>query len=333
MTRREFFLAVAMLAPMARDAIAQQSVTKKRIAVVSTIMKVTDMRIGGDPFYDLLFTELKRLGYVEGENLIIDRYSGEGVSQRYPDLAREVVSTKPDLIVSASSGLTSIFKAETSTIPIVAYTGDPIRFGLISSLAHPGGNITGVSVDAGIEIWGKRLALLTEAVPKLANVVFISSQPAWDMAGGNAVRETAQKLGISLTSAIVANPFGEADYRRAFGSIPRDQVDGLMFSDEFPHWANRDLLVQLVKETRLPAMFVHRFEVEAGGLMSYSYDGSPGLRTNAKQIVEILRGANPADMPYVQEVRFELVINLKTAKALGLDIPAGLVARADAVVE
>src|SRR5262249_45147705 len=243
MRRREFIALAGGMAVWPLVAHAQQSATKKRIAVVSPVMKVTDMRIGGDPIYDVLFNELKRLGYVEGENLIIDRYSGEGVSQRYPDLAREVVSTKPDLIVSASSGLTSIFKAETSTIPIVAYTGDPIRFGLISSLAHPGGNITGVSVAAGIEIWGKRLALLAEAVPKLANVVFISSQPVWDMAGGNAVRETAQKLGISLTSAIVANPFGEADYRRAFGSIRPDQVDGLMFSDEFPHWANRDLLV------------------------------------------------------------------------------------------
>jgi putative ABC transport system substrate-binding protein len=335
MRRRDFITLAGGMAvwPLAARAQQQRSTKKKRIAVVSTVMKVADMRIGGDPFYDILFNELKRLGYVEGENLIIDRYSGEGVSQRYPDLVREVVSTKPDLIVSASSGLTRIFKAETSTIPIVAYTGDPIRFGLISSLAHPGGNITGVSVDAGIEIWGKRLALLAEAVPKLANVVFISSQPAWDMAGGNAAREVAQRLGISLTSAIVANPFGEADYRRAFSSIRRDQVDGLMFSDEFPHWANRDLLVQLVQETRLPAMFVHRVQVEAGGLMSYSYEPTPSVRTNAKQIVEILRGANPADMPYVQAARFELVINLKTAKALGLDIPAGLIAPADAVIE
>ena len=333
MRRREFLLTVAMLALAARHAVAQRSTAKKRIAVASGVMKVADMTIGGDPFYDILFNELKRLGYREGENLIVDRYSAGGSNEKYAALVNEVVSSAPDVIVSASSALTLLFKADTNTIPIVAYTGDPIRFGLITSLAHPGGNITGVSVDAGVEIWGKRLALLAEAVPKLTNVVVIASQGAWDLAGGNAVREAAQKLGVSLLSAIVASPYKEADYRRAFDSIRRDHVDGVMFSDEFPHWANRDLLVQLVKELRIPAMFVHRVQVEAGGLMSYSYDGEPAIRTNARQIVEILRGAKPADMPYVQEVRFQLVINLKTAKTLGLEIPASLLARADNVIE
>jgi putative tryptophan/tyrosine transport system substrate-binding protein len=333
MKRREFIGVSAMFALTMRYAFAQQSRMKKRIAVVSPVTKVADMRIGGDAGYDTFFNELKRLGYAEGENLIVERYSAEGVPDRYPDLAKNIVSTNPDVICSAGTGLSRQLKAATNSIPIVAITGDPIRLGLISSLAHPGGNITGVSVDAGIEIWGKRLSLLAEAVPKLRNIVFLSSKPAWEQAGGVAMREAAEKLGTLLTSVIVSPPFDEAEYRRSFGSIEGRQVDAITFSDEFAHYANRFLLVQLVGEIRLPAIYVHRDQVQAGGLMSYSYNGAAAVRQNAKQVVEIFHGANPSDMPYIQEARFELVINLKTAKALGLELPDGLIARADEVIE
>jgi putative ABC transport system substrate-binding protein len=333
MKRREFLLGTAMLASLTCAASAQQAVAKKRIAVVEPSIKVADMRIGGDARYDVLLNELRRLGYVEGENLIVDRYSGEGRFERYADIAREVVGAHPDVIVSFGTPLTRLLKGATTTIPSVAYTGDPVRFGLISSLAHPGGNITGVSVDAGIEIWGKRLALLAEAVPKLVNVLFISTQGGWEGAGGRAAREAAQKLGLSIVRAPLSNPFDEAEFRRIFNSIQREQVDGITISDEGETYTYRFLLVQLIQQARIPAMHVHRDQTEAGGLMSYSYDIKGAVRRNAMQVTEILHGAKPGDMPYIQETRFELVINLKTAKALGLEIPAGLVARADAVIE
>ena len=205
--------------------------------------KTSDIK--NDPNAEVFDIELKRAGFVRGENLIVESYSAEGRPERHEALAREVVSTQPDVIVSFGTPLTLRFKAATSTIPIVALTGDPIRFGLLSSLAHPGGNIAGVSLDAGVEVWGKRLELLTE----------------------------------------------------------------------------------------LPALYHLREQVEAGGLMAYSYDLKSALRRQAMQVAEVLRGANPADMPYFQETRFELVINLKTAKELGLEIPAGLVAGAAAVIE
>jgi putative ABC transport system substrate-binding protein len=141
MRRRDFFLAAAMLAPAMRHAMAQQSAKTKRIAVVNPSTKVADF--GADPNFLVFLEELKRLGYVEGTNLIVDRYSGEGRTDRYDDLVREVVSTHPDLIWCSGSPLTRRFKAATSTIPIVALTGDPIRFGLVSSIARPGGNTGG----------------------------------------------------------------------------------------------------------------------------------------------------------------------------------------------
>jgi putative ABC transport system substrate-binding protein len=312
-------------------AMAQQSAAKKRMAGVTTTTKLENMR--SDPNFGTFFDELKRLGYVEGENLIVDLYSAEGKAERYEALAREVVSTNPDLIYTTGTPLTLRFKAATSTIPVVTITGDPIRFGIVTNLARPGGNITGVSADAGIEVWGKRLALLAQAVTDLNRVAFVSTQGGWNGPGGRAVRDAAPALGISLSSVLLTSPFNEEEYRRVLGSIQRDQVDGIMISDENENFAHRLLIVQLIQQMRIPAIYTYREQAEAGGLMSYSWDLKSAIRRNATQVAEILRGANPGDMPYFQETRFELVINLKTAKALGLEIPDGLVASANSVIE
>ena len=331
MKRRDFLLVATMLVPAVRQAVAQQPAPKKRLAVV-VFGKVEDARIGRDPNATIFFEELQRLGYVEGGNLIVDRWQYQ--SGRLEEIAREVVDRNPDVIASPGTPMTLRLKAATTTIPIVAITGDPIRFGLVSNLARPGGNITGVSVDAGVEIWAKRLELLSAAVPKLVNVIFVSSEGVWTNAGGQAVRDAAQKLGISLVRSTLNSPYGEAEYRSAFSSIQRDQLDGLILSDEgqvlLPQ---KSLLVQLIQQLRLPAIYPYRDLAEAGGLMSYSSDLKSVALRLAAQIVEILRGANPGDIPYSQAVRFELVVNLKTAKELGIEIPDGLVAAAAAVIE
>jgi ABC-type uncharacterized transport system substrate-binding protein len=330
MKRRDFLIAAAMLAPAIRQASAQQPATKKRLALI--VYNVKDMRMGGHPLATAFFAELQRLGYVEGANLIVDRVQYQ--SGRLEEIAREVVATNPDVIASPGTPMTLRLKAATTTIPIVAMTGDPIRFGLISNLARPGGNITGVSVDAGVEVWAKRLELLSSAVPKLRNVVFLSSEGTWASAGGQVVRDAAQKLGISLERATLSSPFGEAEYRSTLSSIQRDQVHGLITSDEGQVLLPKlPLLVQLVQELRLPAIYPYREFAEAGGLMSYSSDIKFVLLRQAGQIAEILRGANPGDIPYSQAERFELVVNLKTAKELGIEIPPELVGGAAAVIE
>src|SRR5258707_5929523 len=188
MHRRDFITLLGGAAaawPLA--ARAQQPAKMKRVALASPAVKVADMR--SDSNSSTFVEELKRLGYVEATNLIIDRYSAEGKLDRYGDLAHEVVSTHPDLIYTTGAPLTLRLKAATSTIPIVALTGDPIRQGIVSSIARPGGNITGVSVDAGFEIWAKRLELLAQAVPKLVNVVFVGRQVTWENPGGRGMRE------------------------------------------------------------------------------------------------------------------------------------------------
>ena len=153
--------------------------------------------------------------------MIIDRYSAEGQTARYGDIAREIVSTHPDLIVTSGTPIAVRLKAATSTIPIVAITGDPIRFGqLVSSLSHPGGNVTGVSVDAGTGTLGKRLELLAEAIPKLRNVFLVGAQGGWEGAGGKATREAAQKLGIAPVNAVAGtSPINEQAYRRTFDAM------------------------------------------------------------------------------------------------------------------
>jgi len=312
-------------------AIAQQAPAKKRIAVAIASGKPTDLQ--RDPMARLFDAELKRAGIIEGENVIIDRYYAEGHSDRYASVAREAVATNPDLIYTGGTPMTLQLKAATSTIPIVTMTGDPIRFGIVPSLAHPGGNITGVSVDAGVEVWGKRLSLLRQAVPDLRRVAFVATPGGWRGPGGRAVVDAAPALGIEVTSVLLSNPYDEAEYRTVLGSIRKDQFDGIMISDENEHNPHRMLILRLIQQLRLPAIYIFRDQAEAGGLMSYSWDIKSAIRRNAIQIAEILHGAKPADMPYFQETSFELVINLKTAKELGLEIPDGLVAGAAAVIE
>ena len=332
MKRREFLIASAVLVSGTGRTSAQQ-VSTKRLALVHPSTRVADMRIGGDIGFTVYLQELQRLGYVEGKNLTIDRYSAEGQAERYDSITREVVSNRPDLIAVSGIPIAVRLKAATSTIPIAAITGDPIRFGLVSSLAHPGGNVTGVSLDAGTELWGKRLEMLAEAIPKLHRALFVGPQSAWEGSGGKATREAAERLGIVLVNAPVATPVNEQAYRSTFETLKQDQADGLVFSADVESYPHRLLLVELAKQIGLPAIFVLREQAIAGGLMSYSTDLKSVIRTSAAQSAEILRGGDPSEMPYVQATRFELVINLKTARALGIEMPTTILARADEVIE
>ena len=333
MQRREFItlLGASTFAwPLA--ARAQQSSRMKRIAMVSPAGKIGDMGLNGVPFYRIVFEELSRLGYVEGQNLVVERYSGEGRTEHYADLARDVVNTHPDLIYSQSTCLALNFKAATTTIPIVTATADPIAGGLVSSVARPGGNITGVSVDAGIEVLAKRLALLLEATSKLSNARFLVSQLNWEGVVGATAREASRRAGISLAGEPMSS-FNEQEYQRAFNSMEHERVDGILVSDEPEQYTYRRLLVELAAKTRISAIYAYREHVELGGLMAYSFDLEDVARGNARQIAEILKGANPGDMPYRQATKFQLVINVKTAKALGLEMPSALLLRADQVIE
>ncbi len=332
MRRRDFIAALGIAATWPLAARAQQPAKMKRIAYVNSAGNVSRISASGDPIYRAFFEELNRLGYVEGQNLGVERYSGEGQTERYAELARDVVNTHPDLILAVGGRLSLDFKMATKTIPIVTMIIDPIAMGLVASIARPGGNITGVTIAGGLEIIGKRMGLLVEAVPKLSTVGYLASRPFWEDPRGAAVREAAKQAGISL-SPVMLSAFDEAEYQRVFRSMEQDRAAAFMVSDEPEHRTNLATIVELAAKTRIPAIYSYRDFVEAGGLMAYSIDLVDTFRRVANLIDKILKGANPGDIPFYQPTKFELSINLKTAKALGLEMPAMLLGRADEVIE
>ena len=333
MRRRDFIMALGVAAGWPIAARAQQPAKMKRIAFVNPAAKVSEMNASGRSYYRAFFEELTRLGYVEGQNLRVDRYSGGGRIEGYAELVRDVVNTHPDLILTLGARLSLDFKMATATIPVVTIVFDPIALGLVPSIARPGGNVTGVTIAGGFEIIGKRMGLLVEAMPKLSTLGFVASQPFWEDTRGAATREAAKKARLTLSPAILDANFNEAEYQRVFRIMEQNRVDAVMVSEEPEHIPYAATIVELAAKDRIPAMYSLRQFVDVGGLMAYSIDLADTYRRLANLIDKILKGANPGDIPFYQPTKFELSINLKTAKALGLEMPAMLLGRADEVIE
>jgi putative tryptophan/tyrosine transport system substrate-binding protein len=336
MRRREFIgdlIGTVVAWPLAAS--AQQPVKVYRLAIVHPSRPVKEMNESGNIYYKALFGELRRLGYVEGQNLIVERYSGEGNTAHYAELAREAVRQQPDLIFALGSRMARYVKAATATIPIVGYMADPVARGDVDSLARPGGNLTGVS-DAGEEIWGKRLGLLRELIPAASRVGFLVTRSEKHAAGspvGVAMRDAAQQAGISLVGPALEGAIQEADYRRLFEVLTQERADALIVADQAENHTNSQLIIRLAEQSRLPAMFPLRFYAEQGGLIAYGIDELDLARRAAGYIVRILKGARPSELPIDQATKIELIINLKTAKTLGLTVPQILLAGADEVIE
>jgi putative ABC transport system substrate-binding protein len=305
----------------------------KRIAFVHAAEKVENMTVNGRRSIKAFFEELNRLGYLEGKNLIVERFSGLGRVDRYGDLARAVVASQPDMIVSAGGPLALQFKTLTATIPIVTVSADPIVVGLVTNLARPDGNITGVSVDAGWEVWGKRLQFLNETVSNhLTKVRYFGGSTKWWDAAGAEVQNFARQAGIQLTVTFLGANADRATYERAFDAMAKDRVDGLLVSDAPEHLTNRQLVVELAAKHRLPAIYPWREFVEAGGLLSYGTDLAEVYRRLADLTDQVLRGAKPGEIPFYQQTKFELVLSRTTAKSFGLEFPATMLAVADEVI-
>jgi len=334
MRRRDFIKGITVSATWSVAARAQQNAKTHRIALVHPSVSIADMsESGGNPNYPALFKELRRLGYIEGVNLVITRYSGEGQEERFPELCREIVRTKPDVIVTASTRLVLSFKAATDTIPIVGAMGDPVPVGIVANIARPEGNITGVSSMAGSEIWGKRLQVLREAVPTASKVGFLGSRQLWSLPSTDVLRKDAQQLGISLLGPPIESPIQGEEYRRVLGAMAQEHVDAVIVGDQTENVTYRQLIVDLVRVAKLPAIFPFREYSEIGGLLTYGPSGSDIYRRLAGYIDQILKGVHPGDLPIYLQSKFELLVNLRTAKALGLTIPPSLLVRADEVIE
>jgi putative tryptophan/tyrosine transport system substrate-binding protein len=331
MKRREFITLIGGAAASPIAARAQQPAKMKRIAMVHPSEPVANLVASYHRFYRGFFDEVSRLGFAEGKNLVVERYSAGGQIDRWARIVREVVDTRPDAIYVVDPFLASALKAATTTIPIVTTSSDPVAMGLVSNIARPGGNITGTSVDAGLGIWGKRIGLLKEVLPRLSGgCIAITSQKNWEGPYGSAVRQAAEAANIVLTSVVF---FDEAEYPRIFAAFEQVRPDALMFSESSVFFTNRVTIVELVAKHRLPAMYSYREFVEAGGLMSYASNLEELGRSCGYQVGQILNGTNPGDIPFNQVTRYELAINLKTAKSLGLEFSTTLLGSADLVVE
>jgi putative ABC transport system substrate-binding protein len=274
---------------------------------------------------------LRDLGWVEGQNIVVEYRWAEGRFDRLPRLVQELVQLKVELIVAPTSIYTGAAKGGTSTIPIVfASHADPVGSGHVSSLARPGTNATGLTIVMS-ETMAKSLELLKETVPRLMRVAVI-----WDPAtpshrpGLKAVEETGGALGLRVQALAVR---GAAGFDHAFSAIVHERAGAVLVLSTPLFMGAAKRLAELALMYKLPTMFGPREHVEAGGLLSYSPDRPDLYRRAATYVDKILKGANPADLPVQQATKFELVINLKTAKALGLTIPQSVLARADQVIE
>jgi putative ABC transport system substrate-binding protein len=275
--------------------------------------------------------ELRKLGWVEGRNIIIEYRSAEGKSDRLPALMAELVRLKVDLIVVGGTPAALAAKSAIRDIPIVfSMVSDPVASGLVASLARPGGNLTGWS-NMLPETSAKLLELLKELIPKTSRIAIL-----WDPSNPGKVLEikvlqaAAQRMGLTLQSLRVR---GLTDIRAAFSAMTQERPDGLVILQDAVTGSHREAIVQFAASIRLPAIYQVSQFVDAGGLMSYGMNRLRQYRRSAVYVDKILKGAKPADLPIEQPTLFELIVNMKTAKALGIKIPNSILVRADKVIE
>jgi putative ABC transport system substrate-binding protein len=328
MNRREF-IAVLGGAACATAARAQQLGKLHRVGLIFSTSPVSEM-VGLDPIHPFaraFVHRLRDLGYIEGRNLVLEHRSAEGKLDDLPRIIRQVTD-QVDVIVSPTNLVTQAAKSVTDTVPIVmAGNGIPVESGFVESLAKPGGNITGLSLDTGVEIFGKRLEIIRELLPEVKRVAWLGPEPL------SSVREfvgvTARKRGWHLILAETA----PNDYASAFASITQADAQAIFVGGTAINFVNRHLIVDFAARSHVPAIYHNRQFVDAGGLISYGVNFLDLYRRAAGYVDRILKGAKPSNLPVEQPTKFELVINLKTAKALGLEIPPSLLARADEVIE
>jgi putative ABC transport system substrate-binding protein len=326
--RRRFFRTMSLslvAAPFAAQ--AQQARKVPRIGFLS-LTSASDRPLLLDAFRQ----GLRELGWVEGAKFVIDyRYADDRID-RLAEMATELVRLKVDVIVSWGSQGVTAARTATRSIPIVMIAvRDPVGIGLIASLAHPGGNVTGVSGYAGLEIVAKQLELLKEIVPQIRRLAILSNPTnAYHQLAIKEMNIAARSLGMQLQ---LLEARGPNEFDRAFEAMARERVGGLIVVSDAMLNAHRRELADLAARSRLPAAYGVIESVEAGGLMSYGPSFLELFRRSAAYVDKILKGAKPADLPVEQPTKFELVINLKTAKAMGLTIPPSLLQRADQVIE
>jgi len=326
MKRSTFYIALgAVLFALSIPVDAQQPAG--RVPTIGFL--TTGAETSPNPYVEALRQGLHDLGYVEGKNIHIEyRYAG-GKAERLPELAQELVRLKVDVLVTGAASVVRATKSATSTLPIVVTNIGDLS-GLVASLARPGGNVTGLT-HISAELVGKRLELLKEVVPKISRVAFLKSDDATAAkAMFNDAQGTAKALAVQfqLLEVNVKNP----DIEGTFRVIVRERIGALVTESSGPVGFHRKRVLELVEQNRIPAMHSEQEWVNAGGLMSYGANRVDLYRRAAVYVDKILKGAKPADLPVEQPIKFDLIINLKAAKQIGVTIPPNVLARADKVI-
>jgi putative ABC transport system substrate-binding protein len=281
--------------------------------------------------------KLRELGYVDGKNVVFERRYAAGDVARLPQMASDLVRLKVDVIIVTTNYIAEVTKRATRTIPIVLpWAADPVGSGLAESLAHPGGNVTGLSM-MGNELAGKKLQFLREIIPDVRRVAVLALAHATELGFATGarllidqLREPAQQLGITIFPQAAG---AAADIQKAFAAMRRDGAKALIVQGSALAFDHRKLIAELAAQQHLPAIYDFKYAAEAGGLISYGPDMVQMFLRSAEIVDKIFKGANPAEIPFEQPSKYELVINLKTAKALGIKIPQSILLRADQVIE
>ncbi len=326
MNRRDTVLALAALGAGPFAAKAQQPGKVYRIGYLSA-----PTRKSVEQVLEVFLQALRGLGWIESQNLIIEYRWAEGKVERLPELAADLVRLKVDLIVAPAGSAALAAKKATSSIPIVMFfPDDPVEMGLVTTLRRPGGNITGTTFAPGPEIFSKQVQLLMEAIPRASRVAFLFNPENPGYANQlKEVESATRSLRIHLRRVEVRRP---EEFDSAFAAMARERSEGLLVGNASTFLVNRTKLAELAVKGRLPTMWNNRESVQAGGLMAYAVNMSDFIGRAASYVDRILKGAKPADLPVEQPTKFELVINMKTANALGLKVPQSLLQRADELI-
>jgi putative tryptophan/tyrosine transport system substrate-binding protein len=327
MQRRAFVSgALSLLATSVIAAEAQQTGKVYRIGILGT-----GSQAASKPLLTAFHEGLQELGYVDGRNLVVDYRYADGKYERLADLAGELVALKPDVLVTGVNPSIAALKKVAGATPIVmTLSTDPVGAGFIQSLSRPGTNITGVTWDVTPETSAKRVQLLKEAVPALSRFGALYDSDPSNRPFVQAIAEAAKRLRLTLVQVLIHT---STELDEAFARLRRDQVDGAILLGGGLSYSLRSQVAELAARAKLPVLYQWREAVVGGGLMSYGVNMPALVRHSASYVDKILKGANPADLPVEQPTEFEFIINLKTAKALGLTIPPSLLLRADQVIE
>jgi putative ABC transport system substrate-binding protein len=326
MQRREFITLLGGIAALPMAAHAQQ---QRRVPKVGYLFSFTQAE--GRHLWEACRQGLRDLGYVEGQSIILEPRWADGRHERLPALAADLVGRNVDVIVSAATPASLAAKAATSTIPIVIVAvGEPVKTGLVVSLARPGGNVTGLSLLTS-DLSGKRLQLLLEILRNVSRVaLLINPKNPISAIFLEETQDASRKLGIELQQLEARSP---QEIERTFDRAASEHSGALIVFDDPVLWSYRAQIVALAAAQKIPAMYGYKDFVDDGGLISYGPDRPDQYRRTATFVDKLLKGAKPADLPVEQPTKFELVINLKTAKALGLDVSLQLQQRADELIE